>query len=99
MAIAGILLCVLWFNIITSYRDLNTAKWEVVQQIEERLPISPYAAEWDAVERGRNPRLYRPLSHIERVVPWIFVGLHLIVFAKAFPWGGLLAWFHTAVCR
>ncbi|THD06661.1 RipA family octameric membrane protein [Rhodanobacter lindaniclasticus] len=99
MAIAGILLCVLWFNIITSYRDLNTAKWEVVQQIEERLPISPYAAEWDAVERGRNPRLYRPLSHIERVVPWIFVGLHLVVFAKAFPWGSLFAWFNTAVCR
>lgn len=99
MAIAGILLCVLWFNIITSYRDLNTAKWEVVQQIEERLPISPYAAEWDAVERGRNPRLYRPLSHIERVVPWIFVGLHLVVFAKVFPWGGILAWFHSAVCR
>jgi hypothetical protein len=99
MAIAGILLCALWFNIITSYRDLNTAKWEVVQQIEERLPISPYAAEWDAVERGRNPRLYRPLSHIERVVPWIFVGLHLVVFAKAFPWGGLFAWFHSAVCH
>lgn len=99
LAVAGILLCVLWFNIITSYRNLNTAKWEVVQQIEERLPISPYAAEWEAVQKGRNPKLYRPLSHIERVVPWIFVGLHIVVLAKVFPWGGLAIWFHSTVCR
>jgi len=92
LAVAGILLCLLWFTIITSYRNLNTAKWEVVQQIEERLPISPYAAEWEAVGHGKNSKLYRPLSHIERAVPWIFVGLHVIVFAKTFPWGGLLSW-------
>ena len=98
MSVAGMLLCVLWHTIVTSYRDLNTAKWEVVQQIEERLPISPYAAEWDAVERGRNPKLYRPLSHIERVVPWIFAGLHLIVLVKTFPLGELLSWMHSSVC-
>lgn len=89
LAVAGILLCLLWFNIITSYRDLNSAKWEVVQQIEERLPISPYAAEWEAVGRGRNPKLYRPLSHIERAVPWIFAGLHVIVLCKTFPWAAV----------
>lgn len=94
MAVAGILLCVLWHNIITAYRNLNTAKWEVVQPIEERLPISPYAAEWEAVERGRNPKLYRPLSHIERFVPWIFAGLQAIVLAKSFPWSGVVSWIH-----
>ena len=97
MAVAGILLCVLWHNIITAYRNLNTAKWEVVQQIEERLPISPYAAEWDAVERGRNPKLYRPLSHIERFVPWIFAGLQVIVLAKSFPWGGMVSWIRATI--
>lgn len=86
LAIAGAALCVLWHNTITSYRDLNTAKWNVVQQIEERLPISPYAAEWVAVGRGRNRKLYWPLSHIERGVPWIFFLLHLVVFAKNVPW-------------
>lgn len=86
LSIAGVILCTLWYKIVTSYRDLNTAKWEVVQQIEERLPISPYAAEWEAVERGKNPKLYHPLSHIERIVPWIFAGLQLCVFFMTFPW-------------
>jgi hypothetical protein len=98
LAIAGIVLCLLWQAIITSYRDLNTAKWNVVHQIEERLPISPYAAEWEAVERGRNPKLYRPLSHIERGVPWIFIALHVVVFAKTMPWHEVTFWARSAIC-
>lgn len=91
LAIAGVLLCALWRNVITSYRNLNTAKWEVVQQIEERLPISPYAAEWEAVEHGKNPKLYRPLSHIEGIVPWVFASLQLIVLVKTFPWNATVS--------
>jgi hypothetical protein len=55
LSIAGITLSVLWHSIITSYRDLNSAKWAVVHEIEKRLPISPYDAEWEAVERGKIP--------------------------------------------
>jgi hypothetical protein len=86
LAFAGIALCILWHAIITSYRDLNSAKWAVVQMIEARLPISPYAAEWERVGGGDKPTLYRPLSHIERGVPWIFVGLHLLVLIGTWPW-------------
>lgn len=97
LAVAGILLCLLWFNTITSYRDLNSAKWEIVQQIEERLPISPYAAEWEAVGRGKDPKRYRPLSHIERAVPWIFAALHVVVLVKTFPWGSVAAFVSSIV--
>ena len=86
LAFSGCLLTHFWYNIIISYRNLNSAKWSVVQAIEKRLPISPYDAEWDAVQRGENPRLYRPISHIESWVPWVFFGLHFIVFCKTFPW-------------
>ncbi|MGT0150113.1 RipA family octameric membrane protein [Vibrio metschnikovii] len=48
-------------------------KWQVVQDIEKRLPISPYDAEWDSVQRGTNPKLYRPITlSIESWVPWVF---------------------------
>lgn len=91
LAVAGLLLCILWYQIVTSYRDLNSAKWAVVQMIEARLPISPYAAEWQKVEYGRNPALYRPLSHIERVVPWVFFALHAVVLIKDGPWHDIAA--------
>lgn len=89
LALAGTMLTLFWYNIINSYRNLNTAKWQIVQDIEKRLPISPYDAEWDAVQRGKNPKLYRPISHIESWVPGVFCFLHLVVFVKTFPWLGL----------
>lgn len=88
LALAGCLLTLFWFNIVLSYRNLNSAKWQVVQDIEKRLPISPYDAEWDSVQRGNNPKLYRPITHIESWVPWIFFILHTIVFSRTFPWAG-----------
>lgn len=99
LAIAGITLSMLWYSIITSYRDLNSAKWAVVHEIEKRLPISPYDAEWEAVERGKNSKLYRPISHIERGVPWVFVFLHSVVFVQSFSWHVLFAWLGLSVCR
>jgi hypothetical protein len=89
LAAGGMALSVLWEALITSYRNLNTAKFKVIHMIEERLPISPYEAEWIAMEEGKNPKLYRPISHIEQGVPYIFMVLHMIVLARTFPW----SWF------
>lgn len=86
LALAGFMLTLFWHNVILSYRNLNSAKWQVVQDIEKRLPISPYDAEWDLVQRGHNPKLYRPITHIESWVPIVFLLLHVIVFIRTFPW-------------
>ncbi len=96
LGIAGVSLSWLWHSTITAYRNLNTAKWSVVHEIEKRLPISPYAAEWEAVERGKNSTLYTPMSDIERRVPWVFLILHIIVIMRTFPWTEFMTWFHGA---
>jgi hypothetical protein len=83
IGLAGIVLSVLWWLIVTSYRDLNTAKFKILHLVETRLPLSLYAAEWNMMGRGTAPKLYRPLSHIERNVPWIFVALHIYVVARS----------------
>jgi len=83
IGVAGIVLSLLWFYIVTSYRDLNTAKFSIIHEIERRLPLSLYAAEWNAMGRGQIPKLYRPLSHIERLVPWIFVALYVYVVIRS----------------
>ena len=80
IAFSGMVLAFMWYRLIRSYRDLNSAKFEVVHEIEARLPISPYDAEWEAVGRGMKPKLYLPFSHIEIYVPWIFFIIHFVVF-------------------
>lgn len=73
--IAGILLSYFWYRLVKSYRDLNGAKFDVIQAIEQRLPLSPYRAEWAALEEGKNPKVYTPFSHLEIWVPRCFIGM------------------------
>ncbi len=86
LALAGMTLSYFWHALILSYKNLNTAKFLVIHQIEKRLPISPYDAEWEAMGRGKNPKLYRPISHIELGVPYVFMALHVVVVIKSIPW-------------
>lgn len=90
---AGIALSYLWYRLIRSYRDLNSGKFKVIHFIEKRLPLSPYDAEWEAIGRGEDPKLYKPFTHIETGVPWVFVLLHAVVFVRMFPWAAIRSWF------
>lgn len=78
-SIAAILLSYSWYRLIRAYRDLSTAKFKVVHEIEAMLPIRPFEAEWEAVGRGTDRKLYWPFTHIEKYVPWIFILLYLII--------------------
>ncbi|MDM8557862.1 hypothetical protein [Candidatus Parabeggiatoa sp. HSG14] len=82
ISVLGMILCVIWFQLVRSYKQLNSAKYEVIHHIEQRLPIAPYDAEWEAVDRGKNSHLYKPFTHIEVKIPWIFFVLNLAVFLK-----------------
>ncbi len=86
VSLAGIILCYSWFQLIRSYKDLNTGKFKVIHYIEERLPLSPYDAEWQALGNGGNPKLYHPFTKIEMKIPWIFLFLHLSVLVQTIPW-------------
>lgn len=78
----GIVITFLWYRLICSYRDLNTAKFKIIHAMEKQLPASPYSTEWEAVAHGTNPVLYLPFTHIEAYVPWIFFSLHIFVFYR-----------------
>lgn len=90
--VAAVLLSYSWYRLIRAYRDLSTAKFKVVHEIEKFLPIRPFDAEWEAVGRGENKNLYWPFTHIEQFVPWIFIALYiLVIFQPFYPF--LVEWF------
>lgn len=82
LAAAGIVFAAAWWALLKSYRDLNSAKFEIILDMEERLPVRVYGDEWDRLRREpvkfslRRVRSwlaqYRELGSIERVVPWVF---------------------------
>jgi hypothetical protein len=77
----GVLLCAIWWWLLKSYRNLNSAKYKVIGHLEKRLPSSPYwSAEWKELGEGKDIKKYFPLSHLENFVPIVFA-LTYIVFA------------------
>lgn len=73
----GILIALFWFFCIRSYGQLNTAKFKVIHKIEEQLPLALFEYEWEALGRGKSFTTYWPLSHIERIVPFVFIGMYI----------------------
>ncbi|MEX0652440.1 MAG: hypothetical protein WD509_01765 [Candidatus Paceibacterota bacterium] len=78
-ALGGIAISYLWFHLIRSHKNLNGAKFKVVHVIEKRLPLSPYHAEWEIVGGGNDKKRYWPFSHIELIMPWIFVAIFVTI--------------------
>lgn len=89
VAVAGMVFCATWWALLKSYRELNTAKFEIILAMEERLPVRVYADEWDRlkkspsqVERRRDAissrfAQYRELGRVERIVPGVFVLIYV----------------------
>jgi hypothetical protein len=72
---AGITLCFIWWALLRSYRDLNKAKFDVITEMEKKLPISLYADEWKSLQKDPVSRWrgrYAELGTIERRVPGVF---------------------------
>lgn len=78
VAAAGLLLCATWYQLVHSYRKLNSAKFEVIHEIEDQLPLAVYDAEWAIIRRGKDPKRYRPFTHLESYVPATFAAVYLI---------------------
>ncbi len=90
VSLAGVILCYAWYRLVRSYKDLNSAKFKVIHEMEKKLPISPYEAEWEAVGRGKNSKLYLPFTQIEIWIPRIFLFVHCVVLIVSIPCYDLL---------
>ncbi len=84
VAMGGVTLSFAWWLQLRSYRHLNSAKFRVINDIEERLPVRIFTDEW-AVLRGtpepRRTRRYAELSSSERIVPLVFALAHVVLLA------------------
>lgn len=77
LAIAGVVLGFAWRSLIKSFGQLNRGKFRVINAIEQYLGAAIYAAEWEALGRGENPKIYRSFTSREIWAPNAFIILHL----------------------
>ncbi|WP_084728718.1 RipA family octameric membrane protein [Streptacidiphilus neutrinimicus] len=94
ITLAGFAISAAWWLQLRSYRDLNAAKFQVINQVETQLPIRIFSDEWallkptpaasgPAAEAAEPPYLkghhYTELGASERTIPWIFAALHALL--------------------
>jgi hypothetical protein len=71
-------LCLAWFWLVRSYRQLNSGKYAVIGALEEKLPASPYwRAEWAALGQGKDKARYWPITHLEEWIPAAFALIYV----------------------
>lgn len=73
----GVALSVIWIVNIRSYRQLNTAKFTIINRMEKRLPYAGYADEWELLRPKSGPPQYLQLSKVEQLVPYLILLLFL----------------------
>ncbi len=95
--ILGILVSVLWHRIIKSHKDLNAVKFDIIHELEKRLPVSLYAHEWRLANKGHG-MAYRAVTDIERWIPIAFLVLHVIL-SILLVWSVLPEWITYLVER
>ena len=75
LSVIGIVTCILWLNSIRCYQQLSHVKYDIVNEIEKKLPLSPFTYEWEKLKLEHN---YIGLTKIEKVLPWLFLVLYAI---------------------
>jgi hypothetical protein len=91
VAAAGIVFALAWWWLLESYRKLSSAKFQVINAIESRLPLQLFSDEWRYLESARAPRRlwplralwawlkgYHELGTVERIVPLAFAAIYLV---------------------
>lgn len=98
-AVAGIVLAAVWWALLRYYRRLSKAKWDVINELEERLPVRPFTDEWaklhpqetgsgGAARRTWVERLQIKVEHreatvVEQIVPWVFIIIYVVLGVRA----------------
>ena len=71
ISILGVILSVVWYVILQSYRQLNSGKFKVIHELESQLPFPCYDSEWENLSGGGKSKKYIPFSQIEQFIPFI----------------------------
>jgi len=90
-SLAGILFCWTWLVTIQCYRDLNEAKFKIINAIEQKLPVAAFDVEWAQLNPENKTTRYPQLTKVERWVPRIFIFLYVVLMviglvSAAYPW-------------
>lgn len=80
ISVVGILISLVWATMIQNYKNLNSAKYAVIHEMENTLPWKVYKDEWNKLKHGKDKKVYAKLTVVEKKLPWIFLVFYVFLF-------------------
>lgn len=65
----GLFLCFVWWAHLRSFRQLNSGRFLVIQEMEEQLAYRCFGREWEILAKGRKKERYWRFTVLERWIP------------------------------
>jgi hypothetical protein len=81
MCLVATTISTLWWMQVTSYRNLSSAKFKVIHELEQNLVAAPYKNEWALIKHERKWHL--DISQIERFIPLVYLIVNLSLILSA----------------
>ena len=73
--VAGIVTCIIWLLFIRNYKSLNTEKFKVINEIEDKLPVKPFNEEWKGLIANKK---YMDGTKLEKALPYAFIAIYAV---------------------
>ena len=74
---AGLVICVVWLLYINNFKRLNSAKFKIINELEQKMGVSPFKDEWDVLQKTKR---YIKGTTLERILPIAFAVGYIVVF-------------------
>jgi hypothetical protein len=78
LCLTGVIVSFAWRSLLISFGQLNKGKFAVILRLEKRFAASVFEAEWEALGRGEDPKVYRSFTASESGVPVVFMGVYVV---------------------
>lgn len=80
--VALIAQCLTWYFIVRSYRMLNSCKYNIINELEERLPATPWKTEWRILGGQTGPARYWRFTLLEQWIPIVFAAIYISAYCS-----------------
>ena len=72
----GIIVAVVWFLSVRSYKALSKTKYDIINEVEEMLPVKPFKHEWELLKANKA---YRQVTGFEKSLSIVFGVLYVAI--------------------
>lgn len=76
VSLIGIIFCIVWIRFIINFKMLNKEKFNVINELESRLPVKPFNNEWNKLQSNKK---YTDGTTIEYILPSTFIIAYIII--------------------